>query len=286
MPRPAKCLTRRLAIMVCATAVACGTPAADQAASTAVPPPVPMVGPDGRPVPPWPETLGNFLAMATATSGDALLFRRDTASAPVGVRVVGFDSTSTPGTIRDVRPLPCAARAQMRLSDAPRGWSLALDSSAARPVLIDALEDLSRADSQRVVVRIQRALNTLPDSASAMEFHALPVVVRDAWVVRLPAAPIIVARAARLRNLEAASHEELRFVVLEGDEPAFVARVAGEEESVESWDLLAVLSTARGPVLAIAREGARTLQLELVRRDTTGWRSIWHSDALSCGRAK
>lgn len=144
------------------------------------------------------------------------------------------------------------------------------------------LEDLSPADSQRLVVRIQRALNTLPDTGAAMEFRGLPVVVRDAWVVRWSINPTVVARAARLLNLEATAHEELRFVVLEGDKVRYVARAAGDEETVESWDLLAALMIQGRPWLAIAREGPSSLQLELVARDSATWRSVWRSDALNC----
>jgi len=231
---------------------------------------------------PWPDVIGDFTAMANTATGEALLLRRDTTTTPDHISVIGYDSVPTPVKLQDVRPLPCAARALLRVSGAPSGWSLALDSARARPVLIDALEDLSRADSQRVVVRVQRALSSLPDSADAMEFGGLPVVVRDAWIVHFPSRPVVVARAARLRNLEAAAHEELRFVVLEHDVPRFVARVAGEEDAVESWDLLAALLTDRGPLLAIAREGARTLQLELVIYEQNDWHSLWRSDALAC----
>lgn len=230
----------------------------------------------------WPDMIGSFVAIENASKGEALLFRRDTTRVPAAIAVVGYDSTSTTVTLRDVRALPCATRALLRVNGAPKGWSLAVDSSRARPVLIDALEDLSHADSQRVVVRIQRALNTLPDSASAMEYRGLPVVVRDAWTVQLPSGPVVVTRAARLRNLEATAHEELRFVILEGDEPRYVARVAGDEEVVESWDLLAALLTERGPLIVVAREGTRSLQLEIIARENSQWRSIWRSDGLSC----
>jgi hypothetical protein len=233
----------------------------------------------------WPDDLGAFVAIERAGAGDALLFRRDTASMPAGIMVLGFDSLATPVTMRDVRGQPCAARALLRVDGAPAGWSLALDRVAARPLLIDAVEDLAHADSQRVVIRIQRALNTLPDTGAAMEFHALPVVVRDAWVVHAPSGPLLVARGARLRNVEAAAHEELRFVVLDGDRVQFVARTAGEEDAVESWDLLAALASPRGLMLAVAREGVRSLQLELVRRDSVAWRSVWRSDAISCPSA-
>lgn len=273
--------SRTAFLAVCAV-VACAAPASDGTPASA------HTGPDGTkgaaarvPVA-WPDSLGDFLAIASASSDVATLFRRDTTRVPGAIRVIGFDSISSPVALRDINALPCAARARLLVDGAPRGWSVALDAAYAHPVLIDALDDLSHADSQRVVVRIQRALNTLPDSGDAMEFRGLPVVVRDAWVVRLPAAPIVVARAARLRNLEAASHEELRFVVLENDEPVFVARVAGEEESVDSWDLLAVLLSRGRPVLVVAREGTRTVQLELIARDRTAWTSLWRSDAQVC----
>jgi hypothetical protein len=275
-------MRHRITIVVVASVMACRAPASDDAAIGS------RRAPDGVPSSitkasvPWPDSIGDFLAIASANSDAALLFRRDTTRLPGAMRVIGYDSISTAVTVRDLSALPCAARARLQVIGAPHGWSLALDAAAARPVLIDALEDLSHADSQRVVVRIQRALNTLPDSGDAMEYRGLPVVVRDAWVVQLPGAPVVVARAARLRNLEAASHEELRFVVLEHDEPTFVARVAGEEESVDSWELLAVVMVRSRPVLVVAREGTRTLQLELIARERAGWTSLWRSDAQVC----
>ena len=222
----------------------------------------------------WPDAAGAFLAVATNTAGEALLFRRDTTVVP-GDTVVSSacDSTAAPAAHAACRARLRRAlvpRCLLRLTDAPPGWSLALDAAHAHPLLIDALEDLSHADSQQVVVRIQRALNTLPDTGGAMEFRGLPVVVRDAWVVQLPGERLVVARAARLRNLEAAAHEELRLAVLEGDQLRYVARVAGDEETVESWDLLAALMIQGHPWLAIAREGASfPLQLEFVAHDTT-----------------
>lgn len=235
---------------------------------------------------PWPDAVGGVLAIANAATGEALLFRRDTTAHPLQLGVVSYDALAAVATVSDLRAAPCAARAAVRLAGAPEHWSLALDTSQAHPVLVDALEELSPADSQRVVVRIRRALNALPDTGAAGEFRGLPVVVRDAWIVRLPVTPVVVARAARLRNIEAAAHEELRFVVMEGEQLRYVARVAGDEETVESWDLLAALMIEGRPWLAIVREGARSLQLELVARDSIVWRSVWRSDALVCGGAK
>lgn len=278
---------RRVVRLVVFVAMACGAPSRDGREATNAPVhDTALRGGLTRATPPWPDAVGDFLAVANPNSDGAVLFRRDTSRTPTGVHVIGFDSTSTAVTVRDVTPLPCATRARMRMLNEPRGWSLALDEAHAHPVLIDALEDLPVADSQRVVVRIQRILNALPDSASAMEFRGLPVVVRDAWLVRLPTGPLVIARAARLRNVEASAHEELRFVVIEGDQATFVARVAGEEESVESWDLLSVLISDGRPVLVIAREGVRTLQVELVKQTVRGsWRPLWRTDALTCAVA-
>lgn len=241
-----------------------------------------MPGPGNAQAMSWPDAVGGVLAIANATTDEALLFRRDTTAIPGDLGVVGFDSTAAVATVSAVRATPCAARATLRVAGTSGRWNLGIDFLRARPLLVDALADVSPADSQRVVVRIQRALNTLPDTGDDMEFRGLPVVVRDAWIVRLGATPVIVARAARLRNLEAAAHEELRFAILEGDQLRFVARVAGDEETVESWDLLAALTIDGHPWLAVAREGAGSLQLELVARDSTAWRSVWRSDALVC----
>lgn len=270
-------------VMACGSSGADRTPApADSSAASAA---VTARGDSGlAPMMLWPDSLGGFLAVANGSTGAALLFRRDTSVAVDGIGVVGFDSVATPAVLRDVRPVPCAARALLRLVDAPGGWTLALDAARARPLLVDALEDLARADSQRVVVRIQRALNTLPDTGAAMEYRGLPVVVRDAWIVHAPQGPLVVARAARLRNLEATAHEELRFIVLDGDQPRYVARVAGDEESVESWELLAALSIQGRPWLAVAREGVGSMQLEFVALHGVTGRSVWRSDALACAR--
>lgn len=278
---------RHLALAMVVWAAACETSSADRPptpddAGERVPP----VTEDSARVSSWPSALGGVLAIANTTMGEALLFRRDTTAPPGRLAAVGHDEGVVVATVRDLRATPCAARATIRLAGAPEHWSFALDTGLAIPVFVDALEDLAPADSQRLVVRISRAINTLPDSGEAMEFRGLPVVVRDAWIVRLQPTPIVVARAARLRNLEAIAHEELRFVVLEGDQLRYVARVAGDEETIESWDLLAVLMIQGRPWLAIAREGVQSLQLELVTRDSTAWRSVWRSDVLVCEGSK
>jgi hypothetical protein len=281
-------MKRRLAVAALIALVACGAPSPDRAPAPGTVTPGAESHDSSRIVASsWPDSLGGFLAMANPVTGNALLFRRDTLAVPASVAVVGYDSTTSPAGIRDVRPLPCGARAILRVTGVAPGWTLALDATRAthaRPLIIDVLEDLTAADSQRVVVRIQRALNTLPDTGSAMEFRGLPVVVRDAWLVHAPSGTFVVARAARMRNLEATAHEELRFVVLEDDQPRFVARVAGDEEVIESWDLLAALDVHGQPWLAVAREGVSSLQLEVVTREVSTWKSVWRSDALSCSR--
>jgi len=281
-------MKRCTVVVVLLALAACGAPASDRAPApgAATPAAVPHDAAHLAAAS-WPDSLGGFLALANPVTGNALLFRRDTLAAPVSVAVVGYDSTVMQAAIRDVRPLPCGARAVLRLAGVAPGWTLALDAGRAahaRPLIIDVLEDLTAADSQRVVVRIQRALNTLPDTGSAMEFRGLPVVVRDAWLVHASSGTFVVARAARMRNLEATAHEELRFVVLVDDQLRFVARVAGDEEVIESWDLLAALDVHGQPWLAVAREGVSTLQLEVITREAAVWRSVWRSDALSCTR--
>lgn len=280
-------MPRNAALLMVLGLVACGAPSSDESRAPAGVPSSEIRRDSGMTaVSSWPGAVGEFLAMANATTGEALLFRRDTMATPGHIGVVGYDAVAASATLRAVRPMPCAARATLQMVNAPAGWTLALDSARAAPLLVDALEDLPAADSQRVVVSIQRALNTLPDTGNALEFRGLPVVVRDAWLVHGPGGRIVVARAARLRNLEATAHEDLRFVILEGGQPRYVARVAGDEETVESWELLAALILEGRLWLAVAREGVGSLQLELVERDSTGWRSAWRSDAIACGRSR
>lgn len=231
----------------------------------------------------WPDDIGGVLAVATQTAGEALLFRRDTTVTPTVVNLLSFDSTAMRATVREVRGAPCPARARLMVESGAVGWTLAVEPGAVGPLPVDALADIAADDSLRLVARLRRIINTLPDTGNALEFRGLPVVIRDAWLVHA-AAPFIVVRATRQRNLEAAAHEEQRFVIIEDDQPRFVMRVAGDEESLESHDLLAVLDVRGVPWLAVAREGDRTLQLELLSRGAGGWKSAWRSDAVVCAR--
>jgi len=283
-------MTRQAIASALLLLAACGAPAVDRASPPGAAVPGTVSSDTGHiRSSPWPSALGGFLAIANSVTGDALLFRRDTTAIPASVVVAGYDSTLGQATAGEVQPLPCAARARMRVVGAAPGWTFALDGrrkAQARPMIIDVLEDLTAADSQRVARQVKRALDTLPDTGGAAEFRGVPVVVRDAWLVLAPSDTIVVARAARLLNLEATAHEELRFVVLEGGQLRFVARVAGDEGTLESWDLLAALDVKGQPWLAVAREGVKSLELELLTRDGTTWRPAWRSDASICSVPK
>ena len=234
----------------------------------------------------WPDAVGGFLAIADAATDEALVFRRDTTAIPgSGGRCrLRFGCHSGYGAV------PCAPRRARRVRSsswlARRAAGIWHLISRTRIRCSSTRSPIFRRPTRSGLLCIQRALNTLPDTGAAMEFRGLPVVVRDAWVVGLSPGPVVVrarracaiSRQRRTRSCVSSYSRATSSVM----SPA----LPGDEEVVESWDLLAVLTVEGHPWLAVAREGAGSLQLELVARDRTAWRSVWRSDGLVCGASR
>lgn len=255
-----------------------------------------------RPVPAitaWDDSLGGTLGMLSLERATPLLFVRDTTvTTPRAVTLLSHDAATTAGEVTIGSALRGCGRERNGTVATPTAagvpvWSLALEPGIATAVGIDALDDLPPRDSSAAIIRIRRAIGTLPDDSIAQPFRGLPVVVRDAWRVRFSdAVTAWVAITTRTLGTESNPRLELVTVIAEPDPTSSDAlrvswwhREAGPEDRMVGADLLAAFRM-RGdrPALAMSRSGDRDEDLEILDRSTDGhWRLRWSSHALGCG---
>ena len=122
---------------------------------------------------------------------------------------------------------------------------------------------------------------------TAREFRGIPFVVRSAR--RFSPAPGVRAVAAEIVRqvpVEATPRQERMFLIAERDssvtarwELAYVERVSGPEETLESTDILAaVLLGQTQPTLVLGRDdGSATAYALLERSGPKRWRLRWSS---------
>jgi hypothetical protein len=172
-------------------------------------------------------------------------------------------------------------------------WSLALAPGIATPFGIDGIADLTSRDSATLVAHISRLVSAIPEDSLSSPFHGLPVVVRDAWRVRLAdSLTITVAIATRSLNIESNPSAESTTLIAEPDSSggagdlrtAYWERESGPEDRVEGADLLAAFQLRRGRVAAaLVRGGDSGPQVEIVERASPGvWQLRWSTAALPC----
>ena len=248
---------------------------------------------------PWDRALGETIATMSGEAGTPLLFMRDTLRlGPVDVELFSHDSQVVHSAFQvEGRTRGCAWQrtAQLTpLSDAikPTPWSLALSPGIGRPIAVEAIGDLAARDSSVFAVQVRRVAGSLPDDSSSMRFRGLPIVVRDAWRLRLAdGALVAVAVTTRSTNVESNAQVDKATIVAERDprtsgdwDSAWTIRDTGPEERIEGTVLLAALQLRDGhAVLVFLREGELGMQLEFIERISPGvWRLRWSSALLSC----
>lgn len=178
-------------------------------------------------------------------------------------------------------------------SGALASWTVGVVGSAPRPIRLESIENMSRADSARLAAEATRLASTLP-SVNSDRLAGLPFTVTTLW--RFPAAPGVEGIAANLVrrvNQEARPLEEHTLLIAERDSSrrderfglAYHDRTQGAEETVESRDVLAAMraTTDAQPMLIIARDFGDGSAYAIVERDPSGrWRDRWHSARGHC----
>jgi hypothetical protein len=172
-------------------------------------------------------------------------------------------------------------------------WTAALLAGHARPIALDSIEGLSKADSSRLSAEVARLSGSIPDD-TARAFRGLPYSVRTVRRFRaVPGVDALASEVSRRINQEANPREEQVFFVAERDSGqsggpwkiAFAQRASGHEGSVESHDVLAAVSigAARRPTLILSRylgDGMSYAFLERV--GPRQWRLRWVSATSGC----
>lgn len=263
----------------------------------------------------WESAAGPALVVAAETSGDAIVVlpqytggvSLDTVRFDVGQlqngdldlfargRLLGSATMriTSAGAGAGECPTWPAARLDGPAGTLPFGWTVAFAAGRARPIAVDSIEGLPRADSARLAADVARLASSLPGDTAAT-FRGLPFIVRT--LHRLYAAPgveTVVATVVRGLNVEANPRQEQIFLVAERDsgavtaplEPAYTERASGPEDSLQATDLLSAvfLGPAHRPTLVLTHDFADGQSFALVERVARArWRVRWTSAYAGC----
>jgi len=156
-------------------------------------------------------------------------------------------------------------------------------------VKLDSVTSIPAADSAALVIDMARLASGLPID-SAGRFAGLPFVVRSLWRYTDPAGPIVVlATLTRQINQEATPLQEHTLLVAErrpSDSTfttAYYERSYGNEETVESSDVHAVVTINRTPALIVSRDDGSAVSYALIERGEDGqWKQRWRSARRRC----
>ena len=174
-----------------------------------------------------------------------------------------------------------------------KGWTVAFAAGRATAVALDSLETLAGADSARLTTEAARLASLAPADTSTA-FHGIPFFVRQVRRFRIAAATdVLVANITRRINQEANPREEQLFFIAErdGSRPdsryalAYHERVSGQEEAIETTDVLAALVLAPGatPAIVLLRDYGDGSAYALLTRSAAGeWHIAWSSAYTGC----
>ena len=136
---------------------------------------------------------------------------------------------------------------------------------------------------------MRRRCRAIPSGA----FFGLPFVVDGLWRFTVPGdTQVVIGTLHRQINQEAMPLEERTLIVAERDSStdgglltAYSARSSGDEETIESYELLAAMMTGlpQHPLLVLARDFGNGVSYAFVER--TGprqWRLRWTSPRRKC----
>jgi hypothetical protein len=182
--------------------------------------------------------------------------------------------------------------ASLSAAPPPRPWSVGFIGGVVAPLPVDSIGSLSSGDSSRYATWLNRLASALPNDSSG-RFAGLPFGVRSISRFGIPDGPqVVVGTLSRQLNQEATPLQERTFLIAEqarGDSTVTVAygeRSYGEEETIESRELLAALliSDARTPAVVVSRDFGNEVAYAVFERvGESKWRNQWSSARHHCG---
>lgn len=276
-------------------------PAASVATDTAARPdtsPVTELAPQS-----WPTALGSMLLVETDSAARAIVIAPDSAG-PIGAAGQGQGSTRVVLLGRD-RRLQVATLAAVQSPSAKcwtgtirsgggplRPWTAGFAADSIHPIALDSMLALNHADSMGLVSEATRLASVIP-SDSAGVFFGLPFVVDALWRFRIPGdTQVVIGTLRRQINQEAMPLEERTLIVAEQDSSThgglvatYSDRSSGDEETIETYDLLSALMTGvpQHPMLVVGRDFGDGASYAIVER--TGprlWQLRWTSPKHKC----
>lgn len=172
------------------------------------------------------------------------------------------------------------------------GWTVGFAAGRATAIGMDSLENLAGADSARLTAEVARLASLAPADTS-VAFHGIPFFVRQVRRFRTGTVEFLVANVTRRINQEANPREEQLFFIAERDgtqtdsryAPVYHERVSGQEEAIETTDVLAALTLAPGasPAIVLLRDYGDGSAYALLSRAATGeWHITWSSAYAGC----
>lgn len=271
-------------------------------------------GTDTSPATPRPDTSARAPLPSTAWDltrfGSALLVQGDdpttalevapdsgaapdlTGAAATFLRRNGSSAGGTLAERAEVRGEACAGYPGWRVSGdgAATPWAVGVVGASVRPIALDSLDAMSRADSARLTAEVTRLASMLPSNGGD-QYQGLPFAVRTLWRFPLAPAEVIAAGLVRQVNQEAQPLEERTMLIAERDSAtsdwhtSYYERSRGNEETVEARDVLAAayLGAVNEPLLVIGRDYGNSAAYSLLERTAAGqWRLLWTSPRVHC----
>ena len=182
--------------------------------------------------------------------------------------------------------------ASLSAAPPPRPWSVGFIGGVVAPLPVDSIGSLSSGDSSRYATWLNRLASALPNDSSG-RFAGLPFIVRSISRFGIPDGPqVLVGTLSRQLNQEATPLQERTFLIAEqarGDSTitaAYGERSYGEEETIESRELLAALliSDARTPAIVVSRDFGNEVAYAVFERvGPSKWHNQWSSARHRCG---
>lgn len=250
----------------------------------------------------WDPSAGRVLLVAGNSPSDAIVYFPDSASAaaeiaalphPASVSLLSRAGTVQAADLPSVIDTTGCYTATLSAAPPPRAWNVGFVGGVVAPVRLDSTESIPRADSATFVVQIARLASALPNDPAG-RFAGLPFVVGALWRFDLTdGEQVLIANTTRQINQEATPLQERTLLIAErkagGSDSAFATayseRSYGDEETIESHDLVAVvlLGENRTPALVVSRDFGDSVAYALVERGTDGkWHALWASGRRHC----
>lgn len=248
----------------------------------------------------WDPGAGQVLLVAADSSSRALVITPDSATAasavaniphPASVSLFGRNGTVQLAELPAVSDSGACALATLSATPPPHAWSVGFIGGVVAPLPLDSTQSLSHADSATLVTWMNRLASALPND-TAGRFTGLPFVVQSMWRFTIPSGEqVVVGTLLRQLNQEATPLVEHTLLVAERKAndttltTTYSERVYGEEETIESSDVLAavLVGDQKNPSIILSRDYGNATAYTLLERGSNGvWRARWSSGRQHC----